>query len=85
MSLSHLIMWRITIVKGQCELKQVTRTLAIALEAVGCCVIAVALVFEYIWKAPMGYIAISAGALVFSVGAMIFVKLYKGVKRDRSK
>ncbi|GAJ04450.1 unnamed protein product, partial [marine sediment metagenome] len=33
-------------------------------------------------KAPIGYIAITAGALAVAVGSMIFVKLYR-VKRDR--
>ena len=58
--------------------KGLSRHLAIALEAVGCCVVTVALVFEYIWKAPIGYIAITAGALAIAAGSMIFVKLYRG-------
>ena len=62
--------------------KGLTRHLAIALEAVGCCVIAVALVFEYLWEAHIGYIAITAGALAVAVGSMIFAKLYR-VKPER--
>ena len=57
--------------------KGLSKHLAIALEAVGCCVVTVALVFEYIWQAPIGYIAITAGALAIAAGSMIFVKLYR--------
>ena len=61
-----------------------TRHLAIALEAVGCCVIAIALVFEYLWKAHIGFIGITAGALAVAAGGMVYTKLYRA-RRDRSK
>ena len=65
-------------------MKGVTKTLAIALEAVGCSVIAAGIAIEVSIKAPIGYIAITAGALAVAVGSMVWAKIYKE-RRDRSK
>ena len=62
--------------------KGLTPHLAIALETVGCCVIAIALVFEYLWKAHIGFIGITGGALAIAVGSLIWTKIYKE-KRGR--
>ncbi len=65
-------------------MKNVSRTLAIALEAVGCSIIAAGIAIEVTMKAHIGYIAITAGALAVAVGSMIFVKLYR-VKPERGE
>jgi len=56
---------------------KLTRTLAIALEAVGCCVIVGGICIEVIMGADIGYIAITVGALVTAFGGMVFAKLLK--------
>ena len=64
------------------ELIRVTRTLAIALEAVGCCVIAVGIAIEVTMCADIGYMAITGGSLAIAVGSLFFAKLLKkGGKR----
>jgi len=65
-------------------MKAATKTLAIALEAVGCSIIAAGIAIEVSIKAPIGYIAITAGALAVAVGSMVWAKIYKE-RRDRSK
>ena len=62
--------------------KGLSKHLAIALEAVGCSVIAVGIVIEVILRAPIGYIIISGGCLAVAFGGMVFTKLLRG---NRSK
>lgn len=59
---------------------KLTKTLAIALEAVGCCVIVVGIAIEVMMGADIGYIAITAGALAIASGGMVFAKLLKRKK-----
>jgi len=61
-----------------------TRTLAIALEAVGCCVIVGGIAIEVSMGADIGYIVITAGALATVFGGMVFAKLLKK-KEKREK
>ena len=61
-----------------------TRTLAIALEAVGCCVIVGGIAIEVSMGADIGYIVITAGALATAFGGMVFAKLLKK-KEKREK
>ena len=59
---------------------KLSRTLAIALEAVGCCVIVGGIVIEVTMGADIGYVAITAGALATAFGGMVFAKLLKKKK-----
>ncbi len=54
-----------------------TRNLAIALETVGCCVVLAGITVEVALGAHLGYILITAGAWVVSVGALIWAKLLR--------
>ncbi|MBA7544714.1 hypothetical protein ES705_37075 [subsurface metagenome] len=56
---------------------RLTKTLAIALETVGCVVILTGIAIEVSLRAPLGYILITSGACIVAVGAMIFAKLVK--------
>lgn len=58
-------------------MKAVTRALAIALEAVGCCLIGVGIAIEVTLHAPIGYIVITGGALAVAFGGMVFTKLLR--------
>lgn len=58
-------------------MNRITRSLAIALEAVGCCVIAAGIAIEVSLHADIGYIAITAGSLGIAVGGLLFSKLLK--------
>jgi len=55
-----------------------TRTLAIALEAVGAVTIMVGIVIEVTAGAALGYIIITSGSLGIAVGSLIFAKLLEG-------
>ena len=61
---------------------KLSRTLAIALEAVGCCVITGGIVIEVTMGADIGYVAITAGALAIAFGGMVFAKLIKKKKPE---
>ena len=61
---------------------KLTKTLAIALEAVGCCVIVVGIAIEVTLGADIGYIAITVGALAIALGGMVFSKLLKKKKPE---
>ena len=61
---------------------RITKSLAIALEAVGCCVIAVGIAIEVTMCADIGFMAITGGSLAVALGSMVFAKLLKrGGKR----
>jgi len=53
------------------------KTLAIALEAVGSCVVLAGISIEVATKADIGHIIITSGCLVAMVGAMMYVKLFR--------
>jgi len=61
---------------------KLSRGLAIALEAVGCCVIVAGIVIEATMGADIGYIAVTAGALAVAFGGMLFSKLLKRRKPE---
>jgi len=54
------------------------RTLAIALESVGICVILLGIGIEVYYEADIGYIAITGGAGVFALGGMLWAKFFRG-------
>ena len=56
------------------------RTLAIALEAVGCCVVLAGITVEVSTGSAVGHWIISIGCLLAMVGGMIYVKLFRGGK-----
>jgi len=56
---------------------RLTKTLAIALETVGCVIILTGIAIEVSMKAHLGYILITSGACIVAVGAMIFAKLLR--------
>ena len=64
---------------------KLSRTLAIGLETVGCCITMAGVVVEFISGADYGYTIITGGALVISFGGMIFAKCVKGRWRDEDK
>jgi len=53
------------------------RTLAIALEAVGCCVVLAGITIEVATGAAVGHIIITCGCLFAMLGGMIYVKLFR--------
>lgn len=53
------------------------RTLAIALEAVGSCVVLVGIAIEVATGAAVGHIIITSGCLFAMLGAMMYVKLFR--------
>jgi len=54
-----------------------TKTLAIALETVGCLIILTGIAIEVSMRAPLGYVLITSGACIVAVGGMIFAKLLR--------
>lgn len=54
-----------------------TKTLAIILEAVGCCVVLAGIIIEIITRAPLGYMIITGGALIIAAGGMVFAKIIR--------
>jgi len=56
---------------------RLTKTLAIALETVGCVIILTGIAIEVSMRAHLGYILITSGSCVVAVGAMIFAKLMR--------
>ncbi len=56
---------------------RLTKTLAIALETVGCLVILTGIIIEISMKAELGFILITSGACIVAVGTMIFAKLLR--------
>jgi len=56
---------------------RLTKTLAIAFEAVGCLVVLTGIIIEVSLRAALGYILITSGACIVAVGAMIFAKLMR--------
>jgi len=61
---------------------RITRTLAIALEAVGCCIIGVGMAIEITMCADIGYLAITGGSLAIAAGSLFFAKLLRKGKKD---
>lgn len=57
-------------------MKKYEKTLAIALETLGCCVVAVGIAVEVATGAHLGYIVITSGSLVALVGGVLFVKIF---------
>ena len=54
-----------------------TKTLAIALETVGCVIILTGIAIEVSMRADLGYMLITSGACIVAVGGMIFAKLLR--------
>lgn len=54
---------------------KLTKTLAVALEAVGASIGVAGIVVESITKADIGYVLITGGAVICAVGAGVFAKL----------
>ncbi|NVM23866.1 MAG: histidine kinase [Desulfobacterales bacterium] len=61
-------------------MKALSRTLAIALEVVGCSVIVAGISVELYTGAPIGYVVISCGCVAIAAGGMIFTKLIRSKK-----
>ncbi len=59
-------------------MKGLTRTLAVALEAVGICAVIVGIGIEVYYEADTGFLLISGGAGVIALGSLIFAKLTRG-------
>lgn len=53
------------------------KTLAIALESLGCSIVAGGIAVEVATGAAIGYIIITSGALIALVGSMLFVKIFR--------
>ena len=54
-----------------------SKTLAIALETVGCVIILTGIAIEVSLRAPLGYVLITSGACIVAFGGMIFAKLLR--------
>ncbi len=58
-------------------MKGLSRTLAIALEAVGIMVVVSGITVEVIMKADIGYILITSGAGIVAIGGLYFAKVIR--------
>jgi len=56
---------------------RLTKTLAIALETVGCVIILTGIAIEVSLGAELGYILITVGSLGIAFGGMVFAKLLR--------
>ncbi len=56
-------------------LKGLTKTLAVALETVGICAALIGIGIEVYYEADVGFVLITAGAVVVATGSLIFAKL----------
>ncbi len=56
---------------------QRTWFLAIALEAVGICVLILGIGIEVYYEADVGFIAITSGASLIALGSLLFSKVFK--------
>ena len=54
-----------------------TKTLAIALETVGCVIILTGIAIEVSMRADLGFLLITSGSCIVAVGGMIFAKLLR--------
>jgi len=54
-----------------------SRTLAIALEAVGICVVVSGIVIETTMHAQIGFVIITAGSVLIASGAMVWAKIIR--------
>ena len=63
--------------RKETSLFRITRSLAIALEAVGCCIIGSGMAIEVTMCADIGYMAITGGSLVIALGSLFFAKLLR--------
>ena len=54
-----------------------TKTLAIALETVGCVIVLTGIAIEVSMGADIGYVLITSGAFFVAFGGMIFAKLLR--------
>ncbi len=59
---------------------KLTKVLAVALEAVGMCIVLVGIVIEVSYQAHIGFVLITSGSVVIAGGGMIFAKLVRGGK-----
>ena len=64
---------------------KLSRSLAIALETVGCFVTLAGIVTEWVTRAEYGYCVITGGALLITFGTMIFAKCMRPWKDDDRK
>jgi len=53
------------------------KTLAVALETVGCCIVALGIGIEVATNAELGYIMITSGAWIVAIGGLIWAKLIR--------
>ncbi|MBA7558024.1 hypothetical protein ES705_50813 [subsurface metagenome] len=58
-------------------MKKPEKTLAIALETVGCCIIALGIGIEVVTEADLGYILITSGAFAVAFGGMLWAKFFR--------
>lgn len=56
-------------------MKGLTKTLAVALEAVGICAVMVGIGIEVYYEAHVGFMCITGGSVVVAFGSLIFAKL----------
>lgn len=56
---------------------RLTKTLAIALETVGCVAILTGIAIEVSMRAHLGFVLITSGACIVAIGGMIFAKLVR--------
>ena len=64
---------------------RLSRNLAIALETVGCFVTLAGIVTEWATRAEYGYCIITGGALLITLGTMIFAKCMRPWSGDDRK
>lgn len=61
-------------------MNRLERTLAIALETLGCCVVMGGIAVEVATRAEIGHIMITSGAVVTVIGALLFAKIFRRSK-----
>jgi len=64
---------------------KLSRSLAIGLETVGCCITVAGIVTEWATGSDYGYCIITGGALVVTFGSMIFAKCMRPWNNESKK
>jgi len=59
---------------------KLTKVMAVCLEAVGMCIGVAGIIIEVSYKADIGFVMITSGAVIVAFGGMIFAKLVRGGK-----
>lgn len=70
----------LSIRNGEIIMNKQEKTVAIALETLGACIVTAGIAVEVATGAAIGHTIISSGCLVVIIGAMLFTKIFREAK-----